>query len=71
MNIAERIGTASLIILGDFNTELRGKPISFSSYKKNSRKKEEKEQISSMEYLEGNLSSAILDEIKNLKRRFI
>ena len=47
--------------------ELRGKSISFSSYKKKASEKKEKELISSIEYLEGNLSSANLDEIEILK----
>ena len=47
--------------------ELRGKSISFSSYKKKTLEKKEKELISSIEYLEGNLSSANLDEIEILK----
>ena len=48
--------------------ELRGKSISFSSYKKKaSEKRKKKELISSIEYLEGNLSSANLDEIEILK----
>ena len=47
--------------------ELRGKSISFSSYKKKTLEKKEKELISSIEYLEGNPSSANLDEIEILK----
>ena len=47
--------------------ELRGKSISFSSYKKKTLDKKEKELISSIEYLEGNLASAHLDEIEILK----
>ena len=47
--------------------ELRGKSISFSSYKKKTLEKKEKELISSIEYLTGNLSSANLDEIEILK----
>ena len=44
--------------------ELRGKSISFSSYKRKNIRKKEKELISSIEYLEGNLSSGNLDEIE-------
>ena len=50
--------------------ELREKSISFSSYKKKTLEKKEKELISSIEYLEGNLSSANLDEIEILKEEF-
>ena len=47
--------------------ELRGKSISFSSYKKKTLEKKEKELISSIEYIEGNLSSSNLHEIEILK----
>ena len=50
--------------------ELRGKSISFSSYKKKieeQKEKEEKELISNIETLESNMSTANLDELETLK----
>ena len=47
--------------------ELRGKSISFSSYKKKAADKKEKELISNIESLESKLTDTNLNEIKNLK----
>ena len=47
--------------------ELRGKSISFSSYKKKAADKKEKELISNIESLESNLTDTNLNEIENLK----
>ena len=47
--------------------ELRGKSISFSSYKKKAADKKEKELISYIESLESNLTDTNLNEIENLK----
>ena len=47
--------------------ELRGKSISFSSYKKKAADKKEKELISNIECLESNLTDTNLNEIDNLK----
>ena len=47
--------------------ELRGKSISFSSYKKKIEEQKEKKIISNIETLESNMSSANLDELETLK----
>ena len=47
--------------------ELRGKSISFSSYKKKIEQQKEKELISNIETLESNISTANLDELETLK----
>ena len=47
--------------------ELRGKSISYSSYKKKQVEQKEKEIIKKIEYLEANLSNNNVNEVKNLK----
>ena len=47
--------------------ELRGKSISFSSYKKKIEEQKEKELISNIETLESNMSTANLDELETLQ----
>ena len=47
--------------------ELRGKSISYSSYKKKEREKRETDLIKNIEALESNLSNTNLDDIENLK----